>query len=87
MGSNWLAVDSNFPSFTGRESPTEQIRALHNYLFCLKEQLQYSLNNLTADNWNTDALDSLTADAKEQLRIGISSMTNQLTQTICKKRS
>lgn len=80
MGSNWLAVDSNFPSFTGRESPTEQIRALHNYLLCLKEQLQYSLNNLTADNWNTAALDSLTADAKEQLRLGIASMTNQLTQ-------
>ena len=80
MGANWLAVDSNFPSFTGRESPTEQIRALHNYLHCLKEQLQYSLNNLTADNWNTAALDSLTADAKEQLSVGIASMTNQLTQ-------
>ena len=80
MGSNWLAVDSNFPSFTGRESPTEQIRALHNYLHCLKEHLKYSLNNLTADNWNTAALDSLTADAKEQLRVGIASMTNQLTQ-------
>ena len=80
MGSNWLAVDSNFPSFTGRESPTEQIRSLHNYLFCLKEQLQYSLNNLTADNWNTAALDSLTADAKEQLKVGISSMTNQMAQ-------
>lgn len=80
MGSNWLAVDSNFPSFTGKESPTEQIRALHNYLFCLKEQLQYSLNNLTADNWNTDALKSLTDDAKDQLNIGISSMNNHLAQ-------
>lgn len=80
MGSNWLAVDSNFPSFTGRESPTEQIRSLHNYLFCLKEQLQYSLNNLTADNWNTDALKSLTDEATEKLNIGISSINNHLTQ-------
>lgn len=80
MGSNWLSVDNNFPSFTGKESPEEQIRSLHNYLFCLKEQLQYSLNNLTSDNWNAEALKHLTDDAKEQILSSMASINNHLSQ-------
>lgn len=80
MPSNWMSVDSNFPSFTGEESPTQQIRALHNYLFCLKEQLQYSLQNLTADNWNGSALQSLTDDARDQLSAQLATISNQVSQ-------
>lgn len=60
MPSNFLSIDSDFPSFTGEESPQQQIRALHNYLFQLREGLQYSLRNLTADNFNSAALKELT---------------------------
>lgn len=80
MPSNWLSVDSNFPSFTGEESATQQIRMLHNYLFCLKEHLQYSLQNLTADNWNASALQSLTDGAKDQLGTQLSGISSQLAQ-------
>ena len=60
MPSNLLSIDSNFPSFTGEESPQQQIQALHNYLFQLREGLQYSLRNLTAENFNSAALKELT---------------------------
>ena len=80
MPSNWQSVDSNFPSFTGEESPTQQIRALHNYLFCLKQELQYSLRNLTAENWNAAALDSLTEDAKQAVAGQLASISGQVAQ-------
>ena len=80
MPSNWLSVDNNFPSFTGKENPVEQIRALHNYLFCLKDELKYTLQNLTADNWNEAALASLTDGAKDALAKQLSSMGNQVSE-------
>lgn len=80
MPSNWQAVDSNFPSFTGKESPEQQIRALHNYLFCLKDQLKYSLNNLTSENWNADALNKLTDGAKGELAAQLASIAGQVSQ-------
>lgn len=67
MPSNLLYIDSNFPSFTGEETPEQQIRALHNYLFQLREGLQYSLQNLTADNFNATALQNLTAEQKNEV--------------------
>ena len=65
MPSNWLAMDDNFPTFTGEESPKEQIRALHNYLYQMREGLQYSMRNLTADNFNEAALSQMTDAQKE----------------------
>ena len=67
MPSNWFSIDSNFPSFTGEETPEQQIRALHNYLFQLREGLQYSLQNLTADNFNTAALQNLSDAQKNEV--------------------
>lgn len=67
MPSQWLSIDDNFPSFTGEESPKEQIRALHNYLYQLREGLQYSLQNLTTDNFNTAALKNLTNEQKDMV--------------------
>lgn len=67
MPSNILSIDSNFPSFTGEESPQQQIRMLHNYLFQLREGLQYSLQNLTADNFNAAALQNMNEAQKNEV--------------------
>lgn len=80
MPSNWLSIDSNFPSFTGEESPEQQIRALHNYLFQLREGLQYSLQNLTADNFNTAALQNLTDAQKNEVTTQLEKVYTQLNQ-------
>lgn len=51
MSNNLQALDE-FPTFTGEESPQEQIRQLQNYLFIVKEQLQYAMRNIGIDNLN-----------------------------------
>lgn len=80
MPSNWLSIDSNFPSFTGEESPEQQIRALHNYLFQLREGLQYSLQNLTADNFNTAALQNMTDAQKNEVTLQLEKVYTMLNQ-------
>lgn len=80
MPSNWLSIDSNFPSFTGEETPEQQIRALHNYLFQLREGLQYSLQNLTADNFNATALQNLTAEQKNEVTTELQKVYTMLNQ-------
>ena len=80
MPSNWLSIDSNFPSFTGEESPEQQIRALHNYLFQLREGLQYSLQNLTADNFNTAALQNMTDAQKNEVTLQLKKVYTMLNQ-------
>lgn len=57
MPSNWLYVDTNFPTFTGRESTEAKVSTIQNYLFMLVEQLRYSLHNLDTGNMNPSALD------------------------------
>ena len=85
MPSNWQAIDNNFPSFTGEESPKQQIEMLHNYLFQLREGLKYSLQNLSSDNFSETGLQSLTDEQKkvfaEQLR-GIQTTLGQLSGKI-----
>ncbi len=80
MPSNWLSIDSNFPSFTGEESTERQIMALHNYLFQLREGLQYSLQNLTADNFNTAALHNLSEAQKNEMTEQLKKVYTQLNQ-------
>ncbi len=56
MPSNWLYVDTNFPTFTGEESPNEKIDTIQNYMYMLLEQLRYTLHNLDTSNMNQTAL-------------------------------
>lgn len=56
MPSNWLYIDTNFPTFTGEESPNEKITTIQNYMYMLVEQLRYSLHNLDLTNMNQTAV-------------------------------
>ena len=67
MPSNLLAIDTNFPTFTGEEPAEEQIRALVNYLYQLRESLQYSLQNLSRENFNATELDKLTEESSKKI--------------------
>ena len=57
MPSNWLFVDTNFPTFTGEESLPDRVTTIQNYVFMLVEQLRYTLFNLDLDNMNGAAVD------------------------------
>lgn len=67
MPSNWLYIDTNFPTFTGEESPNEKITTIQNYLYMLVEQLRYTLRNLGTSNFNAAELAKLgrTVEADE----------------------
>ena len=40
MPSNWLYIDTNFPTFTGEASPNVKITTIQNYMYMLVEQLR-----------------------------------------------
>lgn len=68
MSENLKALDE-FPTFTGEESPQEQIRQLQNYLYVVKEQLRYALSNLSEKNLNPTAwaaMQKQTLDSQSQ---------------------
>lgn len=57
MPSNWLYIDTNFPTFTGEENVEEKVTTIQNYMFMLVEQLRYSLHNLDLSNMNQTAVE------------------------------
>lgn len=67
MGSNWLSIDNNFPTFTGQESLREQVRLLHDFIPILIEGLKYQLNNLDGTNWNAKAKERFQKETTEEL--------------------
>ena len=79
MSTNWVVLDSDFPTFSGEESPEEMIGSILNYLYMMKEQLQYSLNNLTADNWNATALKDLTEEQQSDITQWMQRASGQVT--------
>ena len=78
MPSNLITFETGFPTFTGEESAEQQIMALHNYLFQLREGLLYSLRNLTPENFNATALQNMTETQKNEL----TTMLKQMKDTV-----
>lgn len=57
MPSNWLYIDTNFPTFTDEEDTEEKVTTIQNYMFMLVEQLRYTLHNLDLSNMNRVAVE------------------------------
>lgn len=53
---------------------------MHNYLFQLREGLQYSLRNLTTENFNAAALQKLTDDQKSEFTEELKKLSNLMSQ-------
>lgn len=81
MPGNYINIDANFPTFTGRESSREQIQIMMNYIRSLVDQLRYTLNNLDAKNFNQNALDSIIEGGTENIAEQIQTLAAQLQQT------
>ena len=69
MPSSMPTLDDQFPTLRGDEGPKEMFAAIVNYLFVMKESLDYTLANLSSDNWNSAAWNEMTEGAKEPLII------------------
>lgn len=82
MPSSWLSVDTNFPTFTGRESTKEQIDTILNYLNMLSEHMRYTLNNLGTENWNDAELETFTQTMSTLLRTQLDRTAGGLNERI-----
>ena len=68
MPKDFLALDTGFPSFTGRETVGQKVDQLYNYTYMLLENLRYSLRNLGPENFNEAALNEITEPIYADIR-------------------
>lgn len=80
MASNWLYVDTSFPTFTGEESADEKISTIQNYMYMLVEQLRYTLHNLDLANMNASAVSQFTRMLTDPIYAAIQDADDNLTQ-------
>lgn len=80
MPSNWLYIDSNFPTFTGDENLKEQVTTIQNYMYMLVEQLRYTLHNLDLSNMNEAAVDDWENAITEPIYIHLEDSDERITQ-------
>lgn len=80
MPSNWLYIDTNFPSFTQKESDGEKIETMQDYLFMLVEQLRYTLHNLDLSNMNKTAADGFVKTITQPIYAEIKNAEGSITQ-------
>lgn len=81
MPGNYLNIDINFPTFTGRESSKEQVGEMLNYLRQLVDQLRYTLNNLEENNFNRTGLNNIMENGTADIREQTEALTAALQQT------
>lgn len=71
-------IDQRFPSFKGNETQEQKTRMILDYLYMLREYLQYVLNNLSPDNFNQTALDGLV----DEIRAGVVVANTMISNTV-----
>lgn len=80
MPSNWLYIDTNFPSFTQKESASDKIETMQDYLFMLVEQLRYTLHNLDLSNMNKAAAEGFVKTITQPIYAEIKNAEGSITQ-------
>lgn len=80
MPSNWLYIDTNFPSFTQKESVNDKVETMQDYLFMLVEQLRYTLHNLDLSNMNKTATDEFVKQITDPIYGEIKDAEGNITQ-------
>lgn len=74
----WALVDSSFPTFAEDEKTGKKIEKLVDYMKILVEALQYQLENLDAENWNTAALESLETELTGDMEANITLLAQNM---------
>ena len=80
MPSNSLYIDTNFPSFTQKESVNDKVETMQDYLFMLVEQLRYTLHNLDLSNMNKTATDEFVKQITDPIYGEIKDAEGNITQ-------
>jgi len=79
MPSNMLDTDVGFPKFTGRETTQDRIAMILNYLFMLREQLQYTLTHLGKENFNDASIVEIEKTITDPINARIEDEQGQIT--------
>lgn len=80
MPSNWLYIDTNFPSFTQKENVNDKVETMQDYLFMLVEQLRYTLHNLDLSNMNKAAAEGFVKTITQPIYAEIKNAEGSITQ-------
>lgn len=80
MPSNWLYIDTQFPTFTGNESLPEKVSTIQNYMFMLVEQLRYTLHNLDLTNMNGKAMEDFVSNITDPIYAQIKDSDGNMAQ-------
>lgn len=76
MPGNLLSADMDFPSWSGKESLSEKVNIMENYLRMMLESLRYTLSNLDTGNMNAAALSELSEEISgEAVSVAVGSLT------------
>ena len=80
MPSNGLYIDTQFPTFTGKESLPEKVSTIQNYMFMLVEQLRYTLHNLDLTNMNGKAMEDFVSNITDPIYAQIKDSDGNMAQ-------
>lgn len=82
MPSNLLNVDTGFPDLSGNRSTDEKFRMVSDYLYMLREQLQYSMANLGRENFNDNSFDDIAHIINEPVYVRLEDTDGKLSSLI-----
>lgn len=82
MGSNWLSIDNNMPTITGKESTWQMCMQLHNFLPIMIESLKYQLNNLDASNWNAKEKERFQKETTQEVESAVDTTDKEVLKLI-----
>lgn len=82
MPSNLLNVDTAFPDLRGSRSTDEKFRMVSDYLYMLREQLQYSMANLGRENFNDSSFDDIAHIINEPVYVRLEDTDGKLSSLI-----
>lgn len=82
MPSNLLNVDTGFPDLSGNRSTDEKFRMVSDYLYMLREQLQYSMANLGRENFNDSSFDDIAHIINEPVYVRLEDTDGHLSSLI-----
>ena len=82
MPSNLLNVDTAFPDLRVSRSTDEKFRMVSDYLYMLREQLQYSMANLGRENFNDSSFDDIAHIINEPVYVRLEDTDGKLSSLI-----
>lgn len=80
MPGDIFSTDLNFPSWSDEEPVGSRVEKIKNYLFIMREQLGYTLDNLGGENFNDAALQNVANSILSPVRDQLQSMMNLVTE-------